>query len=110
MVLQYAHVHGQHIDRPIKAIGTTLQELSANKNPAPDALSRFLDTAPDFDASKWHHAQQRIIRGALQITASRLLGQSTQERNGQNELHDGIGDLERARAARQARALGRRNE
>ena len=31
MVLRYAHVHGQHIDRAIEAIGRTLPELSANK-------------------------------------------------------------------------------
>ena len=30
MVLRYAHVHGQHIDRAIEAIGRTLPELSAN--------------------------------------------------------------------------------
>ena len=31
MVLRYTHVHGQHIDRAIEAIGRTLPELSANK-------------------------------------------------------------------------------
>jgi integrase len=31
MVLRYAHVHGQHIDRAIEAIGRTLPELPANK-------------------------------------------------------------------------------
>jgi integrase len=31
MVLRYAHVHGQHIDRSIEAIGRTLPELPANK-------------------------------------------------------------------------------
>jgi integrase len=31
MVLSYTHVHGQHIDRAIEAIGRTLPELSANK-------------------------------------------------------------------------------
>jgi integrase len=31
MVLCYAHVHGQHIDRAIEAIGRTLPELAANK-------------------------------------------------------------------------------
>ena len=32
MVLRYAYVHGQHIDRGIKVIGRTLPELSPNKN------------------------------------------------------------------------------
>ena len=31
MVLRYAHVHGQHIDRAIEAIGRTLPELLANR-------------------------------------------------------------------------------
>ena len=31
MVLRYAHVHGQHIDRAIEAIGRTLPELPSNK-------------------------------------------------------------------------------
>jgi integrase len=31
MVLRYAHVHGQHIDRAIEAIGRTLPELRANR-------------------------------------------------------------------------------
>jgi integrase len=35
MVLRYAHVHGQHIDRAIEAIGRTLPELPANKTSRP---------------------------------------------------------------------------
>jgi integrase len=31
MVLRYAHVHGQHIDQAIRAIGRTLPELSKNE-------------------------------------------------------------------------------
>jgi integrase len=31
MVLRYTHVHGQHIDRAIRAIGRPLPELPANK-------------------------------------------------------------------------------
>jgi len=31
MVLRYAHVHGQHIDRAIEAIGRTIPELPANR-------------------------------------------------------------------------------
>lgn len=49
------------------------------------------------------------VRGALQMTASRLLGQVTQERNGGNELRDGIRQRERAQAESR-RLTGRRNE
>jgi hypothetical protein len=45
----------------------------------------------------------------LQTTASRLLGQVTQERNGGNELRDGIMERERAQAESR-RLTGRRNE
>ena len=31
MVLRYTHVHGQHIDKAIRAIGRSLPELSANE-------------------------------------------------------------------------------
>ncbi len=31
MVMRYSHVHGDHIDRAIKAIGRTLPELPANE-------------------------------------------------------------------------------
>ena len=31
MVLRYTHVHGQHIDRAISAIGTPIPEPDANK-------------------------------------------------------------------------------
>ena len=43
------------------------------------------------------HAEQTIVRGALQVTASRLIGQSTQERAGENEMLDGVRSLEAAR-------------
>ncbi|NKE43441.1 hypothetical protein HB662_01535 [Roseomonas frigidaquae] len=51
-------------------------------------------------------AQQHVIRGALQIAASRMLGQLTHERAGERELRDGIRDLwelqEERRKAHQA--------
>jgi hypothetical protein len=43
------------------------------------------------------YAEERIIRGALQQAASRLVGQKTQERMGESEMYDGIHDLEKAR-------------
>lgn len=43
-------------------------------------------------------AEQRIIYGALQIVASRLLDQRTKETNGRREFYDGVRMLEQVRA------------
>lgn len=51
-----------------------------------------------------HYARQRVIDGALQVAASRLLGQLTQERAGEREMHDGMVQIEEMRAATRARA------
>jgi hypothetical protein len=58
--------------------------------------------------------ERQIIRGALQITASHLLGQAAQKSAGGNEMLDGIRNMETFRAERQkaweaevrARAVG----
>lgn len=44
------------------------------------------------------YAEERIVRGALQKAASRLIGQTTQERAGESEIYDGLRDLDAARA------------
>ena len=44
------------------------------------------------------YAEERIVRGALQKTASRLIGQATQEAAGDSEMYDGLRGLEAARA------------
>jgi hypothetical protein len=59
------------------------------------------------DAPDFNHAVHTIVRGALQMTASRLLGQLTQERTGENEFYDRIDDFQRERAAERARLMGR---
>jgi hypothetical protein len=50
-------------------------------------------------------AEQAVIRGALQIVASRLLGQRTQEATGHHEMYDGVNELEEIRAERRKRLL-----
>jgi hypothetical protein len=57
----------------------------------------------DFDSSDRRVAQTEIIGGALQIAASRLLGQLTQERRGEQELRDGLRRWNEATAARKHR-------
>jgi hypothetical protein len=58
------------------------------------------------DERERHYAQETMVRGALQMTASKLLGQRTQEAAGESELYQGLREIERLRdeARRQMRA------
>jgi hypothetical protein len=57
-------------------------------------------TSSEIRAEDW--AKSRIIRGALQMTASELLGQRTQEAAGESEMYDGINQIEDLRTKRRA--------
>jgi len=70
-----------------------------------DYLRRGLDGAKLDEA----RAEERAIRGALQVAASRLLGQTTQVRAGKDELSDGARQLVNA-YAEQARERERTAE
>ena len=82
--------------------------------PFEDEISRALDIeyeAKDlqqYPREEVHriYAKQTLICGALQISASRLLGQRTQEASGNHELYAGIREIEdlrrETRAARSA--------
>ncbi|RWM94615.1 MAG: hypothetical protein EOR86_15575 [Mesorhizobium sp.] len=39
------------------------------------------------------HARETIVRGSLQIAASRLAGQNTQEQRGRSEMMSGVNDI-----------------
>lgn len=72
-----------------------------------DALS-IVERRPDADRATlvaWDDAIQTIIRGALQISASRLARQNTQEAAGQSELTTGVQYLEGANAGLRAEHL-----
>ncbi len=53
----------------------------------------------DTDSSDWErrHYEEDVVRGALQVAASRLVGQLTQESRGRSDMSDGIRELERLR-------------
>jgi hypothetical protein len=51
----------------------------------------------EFDLSRAEHA---IVRGSLQIAASRLLDQRTHETAGEDEMYKGLYELEAIRAGR----------
>ena len=55
---------------------------------------------PDRD---YEYAVQDLIRGSLQLTASRLLGQSLQIARGESQLREGFDGMKRVLDARQAR-------
>jgi len=57
---------------------------------------------------KWSHAIDDIVQGSLQIAASQLLGQSTQEAAGESELMEGVARIEAIREANRLEALERR--
>ncbi|WP_296597541.1 hypothetical protein [Phenylobacterium sp.] len=48
-------------------------------------------------SAAWHYAEQRMVRGALQMAASSLLGQLTQRAAGSQELFNGLFEIERMR-------------
>ncbi|ACL57449.1 hypothetical protein [Methylobacterium nodulans] len=53
-------------------------------------------------ADEFDRARDQSVRGAMQIIASRLLGQLTQERHGQHEFHRGLERMEAVRARNRA--------
>lgn len=73
--------------------------------PPADEMSGFLDV--DYDREMLAqcserervrvYAQERVMRSALQIAASRLIGQGTQEAAGDYEMHGGIREFEAIR-------------
>lgn len=76
--------------------------------PVSEEISAALDVSDpdesldrmDDDALEYASARQAIVRGALQIAASKLVGQRTQEAAGESELFDGIKRLEKVREER----------
>jgi hypothetical protein len=71
-----------------------------------DEFVRALNVSYDLETMQhWRdedrhreYAKDHIIRGALQIVASRLVDQKTQEAAGRSEMHDGIRSLEDLRS------------
>lgn len=87
------------ITGPIPFEGRVLDALDIGYD-----LDARLEMSPDNQERTL--AEEQIVQGALQIAASQILGQKTQERAGSSEMHAGIRDLEalrrRQRLAREA--------
>ena len=55
---------------------------------------------------EWGYAEEQMVRGAMQIVASRFVGQKPQEAAGHKEMFEGLITIERLREQnRQARAI-----
>lgn len=73
--------------------------------PSSDEISRALSVSYDGDVERnlsandlaWLHGERAVVRGSLQIAASRLLGQATQEAAGSSEMHKGLREIEQIR-------------
>jgi hypothetical protein len=84
------------------------QDVAGHLPPTHD-ISEALSTKPcnesiEKEIERWdpvRSAEDTIIGGALQIMASRLLGQGTIETRGEYEMYDGINTLEQAREQRE---------
>ena len=60
-------------------------------------IERRYETTSYDDAWKHEMARETILRGALQVAASRLVGQNTQEHRGRSELMEGVNSIVRIR-------------
>jgi hypothetical protein len=58
------------------------------------------DRARTDEQNAWDSGEENMVAGALQIAASRLVGQGTQEARGQSEMFEGLRIIERLREER----------
>jgi hypothetical protein len=84
-LIEYRDAGGNYLDPPVLA-----NPLSAWRDR--EVVERLND-----EKLEQYYAEQSIIRGALQIVASRLVGQIPQEAAGRHEMYDGVNKLEALR-------------
>jgi len=73
-----------------------------------EAISLRAEANARKHTDKWSHAIDDIVQGSLQIAASQLLGQSTQEAAGRHEMMEGVARIEAIREANRLEVLERR--
>jgi hypothetical protein len=66
-------------------------------------VRHYLDPDREWTGEQhtWNMGEERMVAGALQIAASRLLGQGAQEARGHSEMFDGLQIIERQREENQ---------
>jgi len=97
----------QHIVGQVRALAEFIEsyERAAGRSPGRYELSSCLQTSYDEELIRRFaviereraEAVETIVAGSLQIAASRLLGQATQQTLAQHKLYKGIRDMERVR-------------
>jgi hypothetical protein len=97
----------QDIVRHVRALAEFIEtyERAAGRAPGRHELSSCLQTSYDEELIRRLNDLEReraeavetIVAGSLQIAASRLLGQATQETVAGHKLYKGIRDMERVR-------------
>ena len=97
----------QHIVGHVRALSEFIEtyEKAAGRAPGPHEFSSCFQTSYDEELirrldvieQERVEAVETIVSGSLQIAASRLLGQATQETLAQHKLYKGIRDMERVR-------------
>ena len=77
----------------------------------PDEYSRFNPGMDEAGMEQWHiqTAENEVCRAALQVIASKLIGQRTQDHQGHNDLYSAIRSLDEAREKRRARYVARQS-
>jgi hypothetical protein len=98
----------EEIMRQMNGLTAAIQSFweAVGLSPYADEFSRALDVSNDLETKRhWRpedryrdDAEERIIRGVLQIVASRLVHQRAQETIGRSEMYDGINAIEDIRA------------
>lgn len=100
----------EQILRDCKEFLDSVEELYDKSETYPNGkeLKQMLSIKKEYsfkisdDEKEREHAEIVIVRGALQISASRLLGQLTQERAGDSEMYEGIRVMEDIRERNRA--------
>jgi hypothetical protein len=71
----------------------------------PDEYSRLKPDMDEAAMEQWHikTAENEVCRAALQIVASKLIGQRTQEHQGHSDLYSAFRSLDESREKRRAR-------
>lgn len=72
--------------------GSNILQIAMDVETSGDILDRC-----DARNRQWARAEDTIIKGSLQMAASRLLGQSTQQRAGETEMFNGLCVIEKQR-------------
>lgn len=81
------HRHGEHLEADIR-----------------EALEIATSPPDNYRDDGWSSAERRIVRGSLQVAASKLVCQAPQEAAGKNEIMEGYYAIERIRDANRAAA------